>query len=229
VDSDASTPIQLIAEDGARIISSVGYALTYDTRNNRLNPSRGIYLLLNQELAGAGGDVNYIQTIAEARGYYPVYEGITLVGRLIGGHITGWGGQDVAAVDAFFKGGETIRGFDTSGIGPRVAPGQDGAGDAIGGKIFYAGTVEVRFPIPLVPDELGFSGAVFADAGSLYDTDVPPDVALIDDSDNLRASVGASLLWNSPLGPLRADFAWALLKEDFDEEELFRFGASTKF
>jgi outer membrane protein insertion porin family len=235
VSSDASTPIQLLAEDGERIISSVGYALTYDTRNNRLNPSRGIYLLLNQELAGAGGDVNYIQTIAEARGYYPVYEGITLVGRLIGGHITGWGGQDVAAVDAFFKGGETIRGFDTSGIGPRVAAldgdgnPQDGAGDAIGGKIFYAGTVEVRFPIPLVPDELGFSGAVFADAGSLYDTDVPPDVALVDDSDELRASVGASLLWNSPLGPLRADFAWALLKEDFDEEEFFRFGASTKF
>jgi len=87
----------------------------------------------------------------------------------------------------------------------------------------------VRFPIPLVPDELGFSGAVFADAGSLYDTDVVEDGFEIDDSDALRASVGASLLWNSPLGPLRADFAWALLKEDFDEEEFFRFGASTKF
>ena len=183
--------------------------------------------MCSPDFAGAGGDVNYIRTVAEARGYYPVYEGITLVGRLIGGYITGWGGQDVEAVDAFFKGGETIRGFDTSGIGPRIAEGEDGAGDSIGGKIFYAGTVEVRFPIPLVPEELGFSGAVFADAGTLYDTDV--DEVAVDDSSNIRSSVGASLLWNSPLGPLRADFAWALTKEDFDEEELFRFGASTKF
>jgi outer membrane protein insertion porin family len=37
------------------------------------------------------------------------------------------------------------------------------------------------------------------------------------------------LLWNSPLGPLRADFGWAILKQDYDKEQLFRFGASTKF
>jgi outer membrane protein insertion porin family len=227
VSNDASIPIQEIAAEGERIISSVGFALTYDGRDNRLNPSRGVYFALVPEFAGVGGDVNYIQTVAEARGYYPIYEGITLVGRLIGGYITGWGGQDVSAVDAFFKGGETIRGFDTAGIGPRVADGQEGAGDALGGKIFYAGTVEVRFPFPFLPDELGFSGAVFADAGSLYETDV--DSVIVDDSSNIRASVGASLLWSSPLGPLRADFGWAVLKEDFDKEELFRFGASTKF
>jgi outer membrane protein insertion porin family len=129
-------------------------------------------------------------------------------------------------VDAFFKGGETIRGFDTSGIGPRDPV----TGDALGGKIFYAGTLEVRFPIPLLPEELGFSGAVFADAGSLYETDVSEtDVPGLLDDDTIRSSVGASLLWNSPVGPLRADFAWALTKADFDEEELFRFGASTKF
>ncbi len=233
VDANASTPIQQIADQGERLISSVGYSLIYDTRNNRLKPSRGVFLAFNQQLAGAGGDVNYLQTVGEARGYYPAYEGITLVGRLIGGYITGWGGQDVQSVDAFFKGGETIRGFDTAGIGPRVAAvdgvgvAQVGAGDALGGKIFYAGTVEVRFPIPLLPDELGFSGAVFADAANLYDTDVGSVV--VDDDNLLRTSVGASLLWDSPLGPLRADFAWALTKADFDEEELFRFGASTKF
>ncbi|NJM34628.1 MAG: outer membrane protein assembly factor BamA [Rhodomicrobium sp.] len=226
VNADASVPIQQIAEDGERIISSVGYSLTYDTRNNRLNPSRGLYFALTQDFAGAGGDVNYIQSVAEARGYYPIYEGITLVGRLIGGYITGWGGDDVEAVDAFFKGGETIRGFDTAGIGPRDPV----TGDALGGKIFYAGTVEIRFPIPLLPEELGFSAAVFADAGSLYETDISTaDVPGLLDDDTIRSSVGASLLWNSPVGPLRADFAYALTKADFDEEELFRFGASTKF
>ena len=146
---------------------------------------------------------------------------------MIGGHIVGYGGQDVLAVDAFFKGGETIRGFDTSGIGPRAFR-EDGSGDtdAIGGNIFYAGTLEVRFPIPFLPEELGFSGAIFADAGSLFDSDF--DQAVNND-DFLRSSVGASLLWNSPVGPLRADFAYVLTKADFDEEEFFRFGATTKF
>jgi outer membrane protein insertion porin family len=226
-EGEASAAIQQAEDAGARLISSVGYTLTYDRRNNKLNPSRGVFFQLDQDLAGVGGDTNYIRTVAEGRGYYPLYEGITFVGRVIGGHIEGFGGQDVLAVDAFFKGGETIRGFDSSGIGPRDIA----TGDAIGGKIFYAATAEVRFPIPFLPDELGFGGAIFADAGSVYDTDFDPDetVAGIDDSDNLRASVGASILWNSPLGPLRADFAYALLKEDFDEEEFFRFGASTKF
>ncbi|WP_245296806.1 MULTISPECIES: outer membrane protein assembly factor BamA [Rhodomicrobium] len=225
VDDDASEAIKQV--EGERLISSVGYSLTWDSRNNRLNPSKGAYFALTQELAGVGGDVNYIQTVAEARGYYPIYEGITLVGRLIGGHIAGFGGQDVVAVDAFFKGGETIRGFDTSGIGPR-AQRTDGSGDfdAIGGNIFYAGTLEVRFPIPFLPEELGFSGAVFADAGSLFDSDFS---GAVNNDDVLRSSVGASLLWNSPVGPLRADFAYVINKADLDEEEFFRFGATTKF
>lgn len=223
VDDDASEAIEQV--EGDRLISSVGYSLTYDARNNRLNPSKGVFVQLTQELAGVGGDVNYIQTIGEARGYYPIYEGITLVGRLIGGHIAGFGGQDVVAVDAFFKGGETIRGFDTSGIGPR-ALNDDGEFDAIGGNIFYAGTIEVRFPIPFLPEELGFSGAVFADAGSLFDSDFE---GAENNDDVLRSSVGASLLWNSPVGPLRADFAYVLTDAELDEQEFFRFGATTKF
>ena len=41
--------------------------------------------------------------------------------------------------------------------------------------------------------------------------------------------VGCSLIWNSPIGPLRADFAYALLKEQFDQTQVFRFGAATRF
>ncbi len=227
VNEDASIPIQQAGDVGSRLISSVGFALTYDTRNNRLNPSRGLYVALTEQLAGAGGDTQYIQSVLEGRGYYPIYEGITLVSRLIGGHITGWGGQQVLSVDNFFKGGETIRGFDTSGIGPR-ALNTSGDLEAIGGKVFYAGTVEVRFPFPFIPDELGFSGAVFADAGSLFDTDFSAAQGVIDDN-TLRSSVGASLLWNSPVGPLRADFAYVLTKADIDKEQFFRFGATTKF
>jgi outer membrane protein insertion porin family len=227
VDNDASAAIKEIADTngGVANISSVGYSLSYDLRNNRINPTRGVYLLLTQDLAGVGGDVNYLRSVAEARGYYPIYEGITLVGRLIGGYIAGWGGQDVRAVDAFYKGGDFVRGFDTAGIGPRDSV----TNDALGGKIFYGATTEVRFPFPFIPEDLGLSGAVFADAGTLYDTDIKIAGLKVDDSDTIRSSVGASLLWNSPLGPLRADFAYVITKANFDKEEFFRFGASTKF
>ncbi len=114
-----------------------------------------------------GGTVDYVRSIAEGRAYYPLTKEITLVGRAIGGNIMGWNGQDVRTVDDFFKGGETIRGFAPSGLGPRDPV----TGDPLGGKTFWAATSEIRFPIPFVPDDLGFGGAIFADAGTLYGTD----------------------------------------------------------
>jgi outer membrane protein insertion porin family len=250
---EATAPLAVREVAGTAITSSVGYSLIYDTRNNRKNPSRGFYFAFNEDLAGVGGTVDYLRSIAEGRAYYPITKEITLVGRAIGGNIVGWNGQDVRTVDAFFKGGETIRGFAPSGIGPRD-PCLPALGvctqDPLGGKTFWATTAEVRFPLPFVPDDLGFGGAIFADAGTLYGTDSAalarnylarnlafaaafPGLAYAalhpDDSDAIRASVGASLIWNSPIGPLRADFGYALLKESFDQTQVFRFGAATKF
>ena len=98
-------------------------------------------------------------------------------------------------------------------------------GDAIGGQNFWATTAEVRFPLPFIPEDLGISGAAFADAGSLWG--VPGDVdsisiaeqwpsTLLDDS-SVRAAVGVSLLWNSPVGPLRVDYAEPIAKEAYDQ------------
>jgi outer membrane protein insertion porin family len=205
----------------------VSYGLVYDTRNLPRNPTSGIYVAINQEFAGVGGNVNYLKSTAEMRGYYPLYDGVTLVGRLIGGHIEGLSGDDVRLSDAFYKGSNLIRGFDNAGLGPR-----DSQGEALGGKSFYAANLEVRFPFPLIPDELGLSGAVFADAGSVFGTDATDlecEGAGCQDSEAIRASVGAGILWNSPVGPLRADFSYIITSEDFDEEEIFGFGASTNF
>ena len=220
--------------------SLVGTTLSYDKRNNVKNPTRGFYLQLDDDFAGVGGDAQYWRVNAEARGYYPVTEKITLVGRVIGGHIQGWGGEDVRLLDAFFRGGETIRGFDRAGYGPRdITPG--GNNDALGGQTYWAATAEVRFPLPYVPDDLGLGGAVFADAGSLFDATGGAKAALgpgcningvacvLGDSSSIRSSVGASLMWNSPVGPIRMDFAKVLTKESFDQTQFFRFGASTKF
>jgi len=223
---------------GSALTSALGTAITYDTRNHPRNPNRGIYLQVGTDFAGVGGDVQYVRVQGEGRAYYPITEDITFVGRVIAGHIEGWGGDDVRLLDLYYRGGETVRGFDRGGFGPRDTL----TGDALGGKTYWAATAEVRFPLPLIPEELGMSGAVFADAGSLFgaggrakelDTECPNGdrevgICLADDA-SIRSSVGVGLLWNSPLGPLRLDYAYVLTKEDYDETQAIRFGASTKF
>jgi outer membrane protein insertion porin family len=222
---------------GAALTSALGTAITYDTRNHPRNPNRGVYLQLATDFAGVGGDVKYVRVQGEGRAYYPITENITLVGRVIAGHIEGWGGDDVRLLDLYYRGGETIRGFDRAGFGPRDL----NTDDALGGKTYWAATAEVRFPLPLIPEELGMSGAIFADAGSLFGasklakdldrycgSDDEENICLADDS-SIRSSVGVGLLWNSPLGPLRLDYAYVLTKEKYDETQAIRFGASTKF
>jgi outer membrane protein insertion porin family len=220
---------------GTSYTSLVGSTITYDLRNDAKNPTKGLWFQVGSDFAGLGGDVQYVSFAAEARGYYPITDNITFVARAIGGSITGWGGEDVRLIDLFFKGGETVRGFDRAGYGPRDL----NTGDALGGQYYWATTAEVRFPIPFVPDDLGISGAVFADAGSLWGTNVsnipqgcsPGDTTTVclADSSAIRSSVGASLMWASPVGPIRMDFAKTLTKESYDDEQFFRFGAATKF
>lgn len=224
-------------------VSSVGYTIAYDTRNIPNSPTSGIFTSFSQDFAGLGGDVNYVRSVVDSRGYYPITNKITLVGRAQAGNIEGWGGQDVRLTDLFFKGGETIRGFKRAGYGPRDACEDPVTGkrindcsrDSLGGQMFWATTAEVRFPFPYVPDSLGMQGAIFVDAGSLWDPSqlavnaVKEEGSFILDSSDIRLSTGFSIIWQSPLGPLRADLGQALLKAKFDQTELFRFGASTNF
>jgi outer membrane protein insertion porin family len=227
--------------EGSALTSSWGTSLAYDGRNHPKNPTKGYYFQVGSDFAGLGGDVKYVRMTGEARFYYPIKDKITLVGRVIGGHIMGWGDDEVRLIDLFYKGGETIRGFNRGGFGPRDLV----TNDALGGTTFWSTTAEVRFPLPLVPDDLGMSGAFFVDAGSLFGAGafakgpinnqcglVNPDPTLgicLADESSVRASAGFSLIWNSPLGPLRLDIAKAFMKQKFDDEQLIRFGASTKF
>lgn len=240
---DASLAVKDAAAEGEVNVSSIGYTVAFDTRNLVQQPTSGVFASFSQDLAGLGGDVNYIRSVADARGYYPITNKITLVGRAQGGAIQGWGNNDLRLTDLFFKGGETIRGFERAGYGPRDACQDPLTGqrvvscqkDSLGGKFFWATTAELRFPFPLIPDSLGMQGAIFVDVGSLWDPSerallaVAEEDSFIFDSSDVRLSTGFSIIWQSPLGPLRADIAEALLKADFDKTELFRFGASTNF
>jgi outer membrane protein insertion porin family len=118
-----------------------------------------------------------------------------------------------------------IRGFEYNGFGP-VALGT--SGDHLGGTTYFNASAEAQFPLPVVPESLGLRGAVFADAATLYGNDiagVDPDSTGMD----WRASVGVGLLWASPFGPLRIDYAVPVKKRDSDDVQEFNFGMSTRF
>ena len=204
--------------------SSVGYSLAYDTRNAKKLPTSGHSFVLAQDLAGVGGDVRYIKSSVDARTYFPLASDVTLVGRATAGTIMGWGGQDVRLLDMYYMGGETVRGFAASGIGPRDTASANA--DALGGKSYISTTAEMRFGLPLVPEGIGIRGAVFADAGSLFGTANSAGrlPGLAGSNPSLRASVGAGLIWDSPIGALRADYAFPLAKQTFDKTQPWSFG-----
>jgi outer membrane protein insertion porin family len=206
--------------------------LVYSTLDNELDPRDGMYAKFTQDVAGVGGDTRYVRTMADARYYQQIFYGSDIVGmlRMQGGNIFGLG-EDVRTQDNFFKGGETIRGFAPYGIGARLSdPGDADDEMPLGGKNYVAATAEIQFPLPILPSDFGLRGAVFADAGTLFDVDAPTGYAgTIQDDASIRSSVGASVLWASPFGLLRGDFAYALTKESYDKTQIFRFSAGTQF
>ncbi len=220
VKDDASNFIRQQA--GKNVSSSVGHSLTYDDRNNKFDPTDGYYLQVGQEVAGLGGDSRYLKHEVKASYYYPIASQWTLGFLGSGGYVFGFGGEDVRINERFYVGGDDLRGFRNSGIGPRDTLTRD----ALGGNAYYTATSELKFPLGL-PDELGVSGALFTDVGSLWQVD--DTGSNVFDENSPRVSVGAGLLWSSPFGPIRIDLAHAIVKEDRDLTENIRFSFGTRF
>ncbi len=234
---------------GRTVTSSVGYTLLYNSLDNPQNPNEGMHVTFSQDFAGLGGDVQFIRSTVDGRYYYPLTSDFTLMLRGQAGNVYGWGSQPLNIFDHFFKGPELVRGFQTAGIGPRdLGPATQ---DALGGSIYWGGSVEVLFPLSFIPKDFGLRAAIFADAGSLWNYQgatviaaVPPlpfyapcpagsnnatGNVCVADSNLIRSSVGASIIWASPFGPLRFDYAFALTQEPWDKLQSFRFGGMGKF
>jgi len=252
--------------EGKTLTSLAGLTFAYNTLDNVKDPRAGIYAEVKTDFAGLGGDSHYFRAMGDARYYYEVIEDIVGIARLQGGHIVGIGGDDLRIVDHFFLGPTLVRGFATSGIGPRDISTLDTRSNAVGGTTYFGGSLEVQFPIFGMPRELGLRGAVFADAGTLFGYKGPntfdvnqntiiegfsptgsctispfvtQECIVVRDSKDIRSSVGASILWSSPLGPIRFDYAFALTKDEGqlvngvkiggDRTQAFRFSGGTRF
>lgn len=211
-------------EEGSHVTSLIGQELTYDRRNSRLAPTDGYYVRLVTDLAGLGGTSKFFRTRFGGGYYLPLASDdvvLSTTGEI--GYIVGVNGKDVRVSDRFFLGGDTLRGFRTAGVGPRDLR----TSDALGGREYARGSVEVSFPLGL-PEEFGLKGHAFTDAGVLTESDIKNDSMVTDDT-SIRVSMGTGVSWKSPFGPIRIDLAMPLKKESYDRREVFRFSFGTRF
>jgi outer membrane protein insertion porin family len=260
---------------GRTITSLAGVTLGYNTLDSLKDPRNGFVAELKPEVAGLGGDSKFARVSFDGRYFREIYEDVVGIAHLQAGQIVGFSknangaGGDLRITDQFFLGPSLVRGFATSGIGPRDISTLDGRGNALGGSTYFGGSLEIQFPIWGLPRDLGLKGAIFADAGTLFGYKGPksfdlnrngaiegrdkvtgacvgtltvePECVNVHDSRIIRSSIGASVLWTSPLGPIRFDYAWALTKDKGvtdpttgakigrDEIQAFRFSGGSRF
>jgi outer membrane protein insertion porin family len=237
-DGESSLAVRKELAAGAVLVSMLGYSVAYNTLDNNRNPTAGLYAEFKQDFAGVGGDVNFVRSTVDTRSYYEVFSDVVSVLHLQGGHIAGWGNKDLRMLDHFQMGPNLVRGFAPSGIGPRdlTSMAVNGVGDALGGSMYWGASLEAQAPFSFLPKDAGLKGAVFVDAGSLWNYKGPTFWNVTGetlqpgpDSGAIRASVGVGLIWNSPFGPLRFDYSFPLSKQGYDQVQAFRFGGGTKF
>jgi len=215
--------------------SSISYGFTYNSIDNMKNPHDGWFARFNQEYAGLGGDASYFKTTGKLMAYKTLSDELDIVGLATvgGGYIHEIGNDGVRVFDMFKNNTDLIRGFKYNSIGPvQLTSGNNKY--FLGGNTYMNASVELQFPMPIVPDSLGMRAAVFADAATLYGTnyallDPALENPILNKGNSWRTSAGVSLMWESPFGPLRFDYAWPLAKEKEDKVQNFNFGVSTKF
>jgi len=223
--TNASTAIK--ASEGQNLTSAIGYTLEYNTLDNTINPRSGVLSNFKQDIAGLGGDSRYLKTTTDVKFYRELSD--TFVGMIRGqaGYIYG---SDLRVIDNFFMGPDLIRGFALSGIGPRDGTATDPSRNSLGGTTYVGSSAEVTFPLFGLPREAGIKGAVFADAGTVFGYSSSTSISSIVGNDqSVRTSLGTGLLWASPIGPIRLDFAVPITKNDYDQVQNFRFTAGSVF
>jgi outer membrane protein insertion porin family len=221
----ASSIVQLNA--GTSVVNEVSETLAWDTRDTRLNTTKGFLLRNTMAVAGLIGTEQYFRTTADAVYYQSIFEDVVAsIGGSVGGVFPYSGsGAALRLNNLFFIGGDTLRGFAVGGIGPRDSI----TADALGGTYFYSATTELSFPLGL-PKEIGIFGKAFVDVGSLWGLGGPAQYSnTVLTSNTMRISTGVGIQWVSPFGPIRIDYAIPLQQDPWDKTENIRFSFGTRF
>ena len=238
------------------IMHLVTHSIMYDKLNNRTNPTMGYVIKLNQNFMGTNREISYLHNQLYAGFYQSLYKEnviLHLIGRV--NNVKAINNPNIHVANNLFIGEEYIRGFDISGVGPRIKKYQD----SLGGKNSLTGTAEISFPISIIKHGR-MKGVLFTDFGTLLETDAGKykckdtrcicnnhnkiDVNIgskplcnnkklnfeyINDSKRIRASYGIGLIWQSPFGLVKLDYGIPYKNESFDDISRIRFSIGTNF
>jgi outer membrane protein insertion porin family len=228
--TSASAAAKQAVLDGPLWTSAVGTTLAYSTLDNPRDPHDGLRAEVKQDVAGLGGGVDFLRSTGDVRYYQSFGDGVVGMTRASAGTIAPYGGQTLPLTSSFFGGPQLVRGFAPNGFGPRdLTPGT--TMDNVGGSAYWTTSAQLAAPIPGLPPEVALKGAFFADAGSLWGYRGPRTFPALSqslnvaDSRQVRASVGTSLIWDSPVGALHVDYALPVAKTSYDITQRLSFGA----
>ena len=227
---DVGSIITNEVNEGEVTSSSIGYVFSHDSRLFKNDSQHGLTFRLGQQITGLGGDKNALKTTIKAVAKRNAFkEDLKLSAEFEGGILTYTKGNS-RVIDRFFLNSRKMRGFEPGGLGPRECLSRICAvsnNDALGGENFAVVGFEAEFPLGF-PEEYGLTGGLFYDVGNLWSLQKTNNNVLYEDG-SWRQSVGASLFWRTPIGPLRFNFSDVLKKEFYDRDESFDLTISTRF
>ena len=186
--------------------------ISYDTRNNYLNPTSGLYAKWQIEGGHAGGykSGNFGNTTLELRTYHKgLFKNNTFAYKVVGGIASN---NTKESQKFWVGGGNSLRGYD---------------GGFFKGSQKLVATIENRTQIN---DIIGF--VVFADAGRAWKQN-GRDPSYTRDNNrfghNIGTTAGVGIRLNTPIGPLRFDFGWPVGNKMDDDGMKFYFNMGQSF
>ncbi len=244
-DINTAASLYIQEEHGYSLLSQVGTTLAYDRRDSRLQPHTGFIVRVGGDLSGLGGNESYVRGKLDTAYYIPLdrFTGNhdwTLALTAGTGYIADYNGGRQDIVDNFYLGGDNLRGFLDGGVGPRSFPTSTlPASDSLGGRFIYTESNTLNFPLPLGRD-LGISGRYFVDIGGLDGARVISTnftrygkaaigQMIVDDNLKPRVGTGVGVSWKSPFGLINVDIGVPVVKQHYDQQQVFRFGFGSNF
>jgi outer membrane protein insertion porin family len=223
IDVTTNTPLayqNYVAKNG-RITNNFPITIGWskDQRDSALVPTRGRYQQANLEFGIPGGDLQYFRAYYQHQYFYPLSKSFTMAFNNEIGYGHGYGGKDFPVFKNYYAGGiGSVRGYETSTLGPR-----DANGVAIGGASKFVGNVEFIFPLPGSGVDRSVRLFTFFDYGNVFAEGQPYKLG------DMRYSTGFGLSWLSPIGPLKISMGFPIKRKTEDQTQRFQFQIGTAF
>lgn len=198
----------------ATILGTIGWSR--DGRDSLIYPTQGRLNRANAEIALPGGDLRYYRLTYQHQWYYPLTRHYTMMlnGEL--GYGDGIGDKPLPFYKNYFAGGvNSVRGYEPNSLGAR-----DTNDDPLGGRRRAVVNGEFLFPFPGLANDRSVRMSAFVDSGMVGEKF---------ETGAFRYSAGLSVLWISPLGPLKISAAQPLNEKVGDRIQRFQFTFGAAF